>query len=177
MRIHAVVARVKRADDESAFAIKAAAEHITVTQIQTPRKQTPTRAKKNQAGAIDLQLNIRRRSKASLKTKQQTIQATLRNNGRKGRGKKNASGAPATNAQKEIVAPEALLRGRRGRRWRCTTTATAGGAWSTTTTATANTTAASHTRTALGPREKRKGKKKKWSKMGRGRTLLPEEEE
>src|SRR4051812_1388982 len=112
MRIHVVAARVKRADSNNAFAVKATKEHITITQIQAPREQIPTRAKRNQAGAVNLQININRRLTAPLKMKKQTIQATLRDNGGKSRRKKNASGAPATNAQKKVIAPEALLQGR-----------------------------------------------------------------
>src|ERR1043165_367168 len=111
VRIHAVVARVKRADSDSAFAVKTTAEHITITQIQPPRKQTPTRAKKNQAGAITLQINKSRRSTAPLKMQKQAIQATFRDNGGKSRREKNASGALATNTQKKVIAPEALYQG------------------------------------------------------------------
>src|SRR3954462_15223274 len=75
VRIHAIATRVKSADGDSIFAIKAATKSITVTQVQPPRKRTPTKAKKNQTGTIDLQLNIRRRSTAPLNTKQQAIQA------------------------------------------------------------------------------------------------------
>src|SRR4051812_993312 len=115
VRIHVVAARVKRADGDSAFAVKATTEHITITQIQAPREQTPTRAKKYQAGAVNLQINIRRRLTTPLKMKKQTIQATFRDNGGKSRRKKNASGALATNAQKKVIAPETLPQGRGGR--------------------------------------------------------------
>src|ERR1041385_1612008 len=122
VRIHAVAARVERADSDSDFAVKTTAEHIAISQIQPPSKQTPTRAKKNQAGAINLQVNIRRRSTASLKVQKQAIQATLRDNGRKSRGKKDAIGTLATNTQNKIITPESLLRGRRGRHWHHTLT-------------------------------------------------------
>src|ERR1041385_3324830 len=97
MRIHVVAARIERADSGSAFAVKVTAEHIAISQIQSPSKQTPTRAKKNQARAINLQVNIRRRSTAPLKMQKQAIQATLRDNGGKSRGKKDAIGTLATN--------------------------------------------------------------------------------
>src|ERR1041384_1118271 len=106
MRIHVVATRIKCTDGNSAFVVKTTAEHVTITQIQTPREQTPTRAKKSQAGTINLQLHIRRRLTAPLKMKQQTIQTTFRNNGGKSRRKKNASVALATNAQKKVIAPK-----------------------------------------------------------------------
>src|ERR1041385_676786 len=76
MRIHAVAARIERADSDSDFAVKTTAEHIAISQIQPPSKQTPTRAKKNQAGTINLQVNIRRRSTAPLKMQKQAMTNT-----------------------------------------------------------------------------------------------------
>src|SRR3954463_14009996 len=105
VRIHAVAARIKRTDSNNAFAVKATTEHITIMQIQAPREQTPTRAKKNQAGVVNLQINIRRRSKAPLKMKKQTIQAMFRDSGGKIWKEKKASGALATNAQEKVRAP------------------------------------------------------------------------
>src|SRR4051812_20255425 len=96
IRIHAIAARVKSADGESVFAIKATTKSITITQAQTPRKRLPAKTKKNQAGTIDLQLSIRGRPRTPLKTKKQAIQTALRNNGSKCRRKKNASSVPAT---------------------------------------------------------------------------------
>src|SRR3954465_10802823 len=58
-----------KAYGENIYAIKATTKSITVTQVQTPRKRLPARNKKNQTGAVDLQLNPRRRPNASLKTK------------------------------------------------------------------------------------------------------------
>ena len=93
---------------ESIFTIKATAKSVTITQVQTLRKRLPARTKKNQTGAVDLQLNPRKRSNAPLKTKQQAAQTQLRNNGSESRGQKNASSAPATDAQRKIVAPTTL---------------------------------------------------------------------
>src|SRR3954471_21584840 len=76
--IHVVATRVKSADGDSAFTVKTTTEHVTITQVQAPRKQTPTIAKKNQAGAIHLQINIGRRSAAPLKMQKQSIQAAFR---------------------------------------------------------------------------------------------------
>jgi hypothetical protein len=125
MRIHAIATRIECADNDSALTVKATAEHITISQIQPPRKQIPTRTEKNQARAINLQLNIRRRSTAPLKVQEQAIQAAFRDNGRKIRGKKDATGTLATNTQNKIIAPESLLQGRGGRhRHRTMTTTT-----------------------------------------------------
>src|ERR1044071_2786805 len=90
MRVHAIATRIECADSDITFTVKATAEHIAIPQIQPPSKQTPTRAKKNQARAINLQVNIRRRPTAPLKVQKQAIQATFRDNGRKSRGKKSA---------------------------------------------------------------------------------------
>ena len=109
-----------------------------------------------------------------LKTKQQTIQTKIRNNGREHRRKKNANGVPATNAQKKIVAPEALPQGKGGRHRRYTMTTTTARAWSAPTTATANTAA---TNTSLGTHEKRRRKKWQCSKTGRTGMLLLNVEE
>src|SRR3954470_15725633 len=149
MRIHAIATRIECADNDSALTVKATAEHITISQIQPPSKQTPARAKKNQARAINLQLNIRRRSTAPLKVQKQAIQATFRDNGRKSRGKKDTIGTLATNTQNKIIALESLLQGRGGRHWRRTMATTAAGAWcaattATTSTATANTSPGNH---------------------------------
>src|ERR1041385_3342622 len=170
VRIHAVAARVKGADDKSVFAIKTATKNVTITQVQPTNKGFPAKAKKNQAETINLQLNIRRRSSAPLKTKQQAIKATLRNNGSKCRRKKNASSTPATDVQEKVITPNTLLRGRGGRHQRCTmtttvrrarSTTTARRAWSTTTTTAASTTTASHTSSAFRHHEKRKRKASK----------------
>src|ERR1041385_7663613 len=139
MRIHAIATRIESADSDSAFTVKATAEHIAISQIKPPSKQTPTRAKKNQARAINLQVNIRRRSKAPLKVQKQAIQAMFRDNGRKSRGKKDAIGTLATNTQNKIIAPESLLQGRGGRHRRRIMAATTAGAWCAATTATTNT--------------------------------------
>src|ERR1041384_7436884 len=139
VRIHAVAARVERADSDGAFAVKTIAEHIAISQIQPTSKQTPTRAKKNQAGAINLQVNIRRRSTAPLKMQKQAIQATFRDNGEKSRRKKDAIGTLAMNTQNKIIAPESLLQGRGGRHRRRVMAATTAGGWCAATTATRNT--------------------------------------
>src|ERR1041385_5451541 len=144
MWIHAIATRIECADSNSAFTIKTTAEHMTISQIQPSSKQTPTRAKKNQVRAINLQVNIRRRSIAPLKVQKQAIQATFRDNGRKSRGKKDAIGTLAMNTQNKIIAPESLLQGRRGRHRRHTMA---------TTTATTNTATAS---TSLGHHEQKK---------------------
>src|SRR4051812_44841480 len=117
MRIHSIATRIESAGSESALTIKTTAEHITIPQIQPPSKQTPTRAKKNQERAINLQINIRRRSAAPLKVQKQAIPSTFKDNGRKSRGKKDAIGTLATNTQNKIIAPESLLQGRGGRHW------------------------------------------------------------
>jgi len=157
VRVHAVATRIKRTDGDSAFAVKTTTNHVTIAQIQTPREQTPTRAKKNQAGVVNLQINIRRRLTAPLKMKKQTIQTTFRNDGGRSRRKENASGALAMNTEKKIIAPEALPQGRGGRCWRRTMTTTTAGAWSATTSGTENTSAAN---TSLGIHEKKRMKKR-----------------
>src|ERR1041385_5480472 len=153
MRIHAIATRIECADNDSAITIKATAEHITILQIQPPSKQTPTRAKKNQARAINLQVNIRRRSTASLNVQKQAIQATFRDNGRKSKGKKDAIGTLATNTQNKIIAPESLLQGRGGRHRRRTMATTTARAWCAATTTTTNTATAN---TSLGNHEQKK---------------------
>src|ERR1041384_8018566 len=136
-------------------------KHVTVAQVQTPSKQAPTRAKEDQARAVNLQINIRRRPTAPLKMQKQTIQTTFSNNGGKSRRKKNASGVFATNAQEKVITPEALLQGRRGRHWRYTMANTTAGAWCTATTGTANMATAN---TTLGTQGKKRRNKRQDSR-------------
>jgi len=107
-RVHAVAARIKSADGDNALTIKSTAKHVTITQVQTASKRTPTRAKKDQAGAVNLQINIGGRSTAPLKMQKQTVQTKISHNGRKSRWKKDTSGTLATNVQQEVMSPEAL---------------------------------------------------------------------
>ena len=107
-RVHAVAARIKSADSDSALTIESTAKHVTITQVQTTSKRTPTRAKKDQAGAVNLQINIGGRSTAPLKMQKQTVQTKISHNDRKSSRKKDASDTLATNAQQEVMSPEAL---------------------------------------------------------------------
>src|SRR4051812_3545148 len=103
--------------------------------------------------------------------KKQTIQTTFRDNGGKSRRKKNASGALATNAQKKVIAPEALPQGRGGRHRHLTMTTTTAGARSTATAGTTNTVA---TNTSLRSHGKKRRKKRQGSRWGRDENVVEE---
>ena len=152
VRIQAVAARVESTNGEGIFTIKATAKSVTIAQIQTPRERLPARSKKNQTGAIDLQLNPRRIPNAPLKTKQQATQTELRNSGSKSRGQMNASSALAKNAQEKILMPKSLLHKRRGKHQRRPTAATRR-TWCTAATATLATPMARRSATLFGPHE------------------------
>jgi len=86
-------------DGNNALTIKPTAKNIAIAQTQTVRKRTPTRAKKDQARTVKLQIDIGGSLTAPLKMQKQAIQTKISYNGRKRRRKKNVSGTPATNAQ------------------------------------------------------------------------------